>query len=45
MTRWQNMKLDLASALLKSGQDAIALLNDLGEEAGSWSRSRANLQT
>ena len=32
MTRWQNMKLDLASAPLKSGQNDIALLNELGEE-------------
>jgi hypothetical protein len=30
--RWQNMKLDLASAPLKSGQADITLLNELGAE-------------
>ena len=44
MTRWQNMKLDLASAPLKSGQNDIALLNELGEEGWELVAITGNLQ-
>ena len=44
MTRWQDMKLDLASAPLKSGQDDIAVLNELGEEGWELVAITGNLR-